>query len=531
MPPEDVRAALPAAVAPRAWRLLAMGSLLPLAVAVALHMAEVPLGCPGRFVYLYSPVSMWRLMAVPVALALALLLGVGTWLAGGEKAGRRHAGLTVIAVAAAALGLWSYRAPPHHFNQHVFNAHSPSQDGAFVREAVHIADVRAYLRGFPARAHTPPAEMRGTRVVSNPPGATLVVVALERLMRRYPALGDLVLGPTGQTLPPTPEYQVFRKSAAVGLLLFWTCTVLWLLAVPALYGLGRLYLPPVGAAAFSLVSVFTPATLLLTPGKDPAQLLTVALPLLLWLYAVRHACVWAAALAGCASVLACLASLVHIWVAAIVLAATLLAARAEPGRLRRALLYGALPAGGAALLITLGLYVVCDLNLPATVLAVSQAQREVTRGPQAMPFVWQLLGVPLFLLFVGPAWWCAVLWWLVPAGGASRPADTEVRFGRYLFWLTVAVLLATAGFTNIETPRLWIPFVPLLLLGAALPVAHWQRPGQRAALLLGTLVGVHLAVAALHWSFMDMREAETRLAEERYFDRPAPENVGADPRP
>lgn len=521
--PRDVACVEPQpAVTARAWRLLAVGSMVPLAIAVALHVAEVPLGCPGRFVYLYSPVSMWRLMAVPVALALALLLGVGTWLTGGATAGRRYIGLVVIAVTAAALGIWSYCAPPHYFNQHVFNAHSPSQDGAFVREAVRMDDVRAYLRDFPARAHTPPAEMRGTRVVSNPPGTTLLAVGMERLTQRYPGLRDVVLGTKAQTLPPTAEYQAFRRSSAVGLLLFWGCTLLWVLAVPVLYGVGRLYLPPAGATAFSLVSVFTPATLLLTPGKDPAQLLMVALPLLLWLFAIRRTHAWAAGLAGCAFVLACLASLVPIWIAGTVLLATLLAARAEAGALRRALLYGVLPAGGAALLTTLVLYAICDLNLPATVLAVSQAQREVTRGPQAMPLVWQLLGVPLFMLFVGPASWCAMLWWAMPSDGAPRPADTGARFGRYLFWLTVAVLLATAGFTNIETPRLWIPFVPLLVLGAALQVAHWRRPGPRAALLLGTLVGVHLAVAALHWSFMDMREAETRLAEQRYFDRPAP---------
>ena len=78
-------------------------------------------------------------------------------------------------------------------------------------------------------------------------------------------------------------------------------------------------------------------------------------------------------------------------------------------------------------------------------------------------------------------------------------------------------MLATVGFTNLETPRLWIPFVPLLLLGGMLRIEALRQPSRRLALALALLVATQITAAALQWSFMDMRETETRLAEQRYF--------------
>jgi hypothetical protein len=78
-------------------------------------------------------------------------------------------------------------------------------------------------------------------------------------------------------------------------------------------------------------------------------------------------------------------------------------------------------------------------------------------------------------------------------------------------------MLLTVGFTNLETPRLWIPFVPLLLLGSLLRIEALRQPSRRVALALAVLVATQVTAAALQWSFMDMRETESRLAEQRYF--------------
>ncbi len=496
----------------RFWRLLALTALTPLAATLLLYRFDVPLGCPGRFVYLYSPVMVQRLAAVPVAVLIALGLGCGIWLSASRAPNRGRVGLSLVALASAALAAWPYFAPPSHFNQHFFNIHSPSQDGAFVREAQQIRSVRDYLHAFPQRVSNSPEHMRGTRVISNPPAATLLAVGIERLLSYWPALGDLAVRPLDSQSPPAD----IRRTSAVGLVFLWALTGLWFFSGLLFYLIGRLYLPPAPAAAFSICCVFTPMTILLAPGKDPAQLLTVSLPLYFWLLAYRRAHVWAAVVAGALFLPACLTSLVHLWLGAIVAAATLLAARHSYAELRRVLLRVVLPTAATAVLGAIGLYFVWDLNLLAVIHAVARSQAEVTRGPGSMPLLWQLLGIPLFLLFAGPAWWTFTLWRTHPSAVLEEDAPST-RLGSYLLAGSALVMLATVGFTNLETPRLWIPFVPLLLLGAMMELNLPRQPGRRLALWLAVLVFVQVTTSALQWSLMDMRESETRLAGELFY--------------
>src|SRR5690606_21202439 len=76
--------------------------------------------------------------------------------------------------------------PPAYVAQHWFNMASPPQDGAFLEEAEHVNDPGDYLRNFPQRARTPPAELKGTRVVSIPPAATLPAHGVLTLLDRAP---------------------------------------------------------------------------------------------------------------------------------------------------------------------------------------------------------------------------------------------------------------------------------------------------------------------------------------------------------
>jgi hypothetical protein len=515
----------PTAVRGAAYR-LALAVCLPLGALALLRWFGVPLGCPGRFVYLYSPIAAYRLQAVPTTLVIAAVLAAGVGLLARAGVGRQTPrtgpgyGLGLVASGLAALAFWSYGAPPQYFNQHFFNIYSPSQDGAFNIEALKVTNVRDYLARFPQRAQTPPAEMRGTRVISNPPGTTLLAVAVDRFLRDRPALADAVAAPIREEAARNPQLAEALYPTAVGVVFFYVLTALWALAAAPLYALGRLYFAPAVAAVYALVCVCTPATLMFTPGKDPAQLLTTAVPLALWLLALRRARWWAAAAAGAAGVLATAVSLVHVWLAAIVLVASLAAVRGAPGELRRVLLRGVLPATVAALATALLLAFGASLNLCATAAAVARAQATVTRGAGAMPLAWQALGVPLFLLFIGPGAWACLLW-TVGSGTEGRARDADARFGRWLLLGTGIVLLATIGFTNVETPRLWIPFVPLLVLGAMLQIGFLRpagpTPARGLAWLLAALVGVQVAASALHWSLTDMRETETRLTEQRFF--------------
>ena len=493
------------------WLLLALAAVVPLTATVILYRANVPLGCPGRFVYLYSPVVTWRLQSLVAIVMIAPVLAASVWLAAGSTAGRRRLGLTLAVLGTMALATWSYFAPPEHIKQHIFNAHSPSHDGAFVQEALRADRAGAYVREFPQRARASIEEMRGTRVVSNPPGATLLAMALRHGLAVWPGAGAFASSGMREV-----TFEVLRPSVELGFVFFWALTALWAASSMALYAVGRQFFAPSSALTYALCCTFSPMTVFFTPGKDPAQLLTVAVPLALWLIAARHGLATLAVAAGVTFTLACLASLVHVWVAAIVLSATLFAMR-QWIELRAVLLKGVLPAAAGIVATGFGVWVFWGLDLIATFRAVAESQAAVTRGPDAMPYVWQMLGVPLFLLFAGPALWSVALWW----GGRSttlEPArDRESRFGRLLLIGSGLVMLGTVGFTNLETPRLWIPFVPLLLLGGFLQFRGLRRPSRRAAVLLAGLVLAQVVVTAAQWSLMDPRESENRLLSEEFF--------------
>ncbi len=497
---------------PRFIPILVLAAIVPLTALILFYRFDVPLGCPGRFVYRYSDFVPNRLLATAVAVLLALLPATGVWLLGARSALQRMGGMALVCIGTLLLGIWSYYAPPAHITQHIFNAFSPSHDGAFVIESQMVDSVPEYLAAFPERTRTPPSERLGTRVISNPPGATLLAVGIDRLAQRSPAMRNYMLDPIRDELMPELE-----RMTVVGLWLFVTLTVMWIAAGPVLYAVARLWLPPMWAAAYAVVTLISPMTLMFTPGKDPAQLLTTAVPLLLWLLAWRRGWAWAGGLAGATFVIALSASLVHLWVAAIVGIVTVLSVGSERAGWWRLALRCALPVTAGAVIMGVTLASVFGLNLLVILPAVARAQATVTRGPEAMPFGWQLVGIPLFILFAGAVFWALALltWRRRQAVEPNIRSEREVG-GRFLI-VTVIVLLLTAGFTNLETPRLWIPFMPLLLLGGFL-LLHtspgWERTARS---MLAVLVSLQVTAGALQWSLMDPREAEYRISAGEFY--------------
>ncbi|HRS28962.1 MAG TPA: hypothetical protein P5255_11925 [Phycisphaerae bacterium] len=497
----------------RGWMLLASAVLMPLVILLALRAFNVPLGCPGRFVYLYSPppVAGWRAAMVPFAAVIGAGLGLAIWLMSADDRARRVLGFVLLAGGSLALGVWTYVAPPDHAVQHAFNMQSPSQDGAFLLEAFKFEHARDYLRAFPERAGTPAELMRGTRIISNPPGMTMLAYLCRRLNEAAPPLANYLQRQfqVNDVDDPRP----FLETASAGLLFTWVLTGVWLLAGVFLYRLGRLFFDPPVAGALCVCLLFSPTTLLFTPGKDTAQLLTAAVALWLWFLAWHRKSAWLAAAAGAAFTLSSVVSLVHVWLAAIALAAVFVCRpwqwRSLAGHLVAPALAGAVAAGALA-------YISCGLNIPATLVAVARSQAAVTRGADAMPWLWQSLGVPLFLLLAGPAFWTACLS-MRRIGAEVTPRGSDHRMGLGMLLSTLLVLIATVGFTNIETPRLWIPFSIPLLLGIALLSDAVRRPERRARVFLALLVAVQIAGSALIWALLDCREAEHRLLEGRLF--------------
>ncbi len=493
------------------WLLTAVG-VLPVAALLAFYVWKVPLGLPGKFTYLYSPIVPVRAVALPAALVSAVIISVGVALISAQAAARRRIGSVCVVAGVVALGIWAFAAPPQYLSQHNFNMNSPSHDGAFLTESRFMLDrgVGRYLADFPDRTRTPREEMRGTRVLSNPPGTTLLAGGVRATLDSNPGLAkgmfDFWVG--------DPEVAVADRLAVTRAIVFALILhALWLAAWPAWYGIARLSgLPPSLAAGVATVVLITPATLGFAPGKDPVQLLTAALPLFAWLAALRvgssaRAAVMAAG-AGGLVVLVAYVGLIHIWLCAVVLFATLLSFDWRPVALKIVL-----PASiGAAL--TIGLMAALGIDWIATMRAVAAAQNLVTRGPDAMPWFWQLLGVPLFLLFAGPGTLMAIaaLVCFIRRPHEKDLADSQPRFASLFSvaaLLSVVVMLGTVVFTNAETPRSGSRSCRSSSSGAAHASADWLVARPRA---LAAVVLIHLAVSLAEWTIMDMREAENRLA-------------------
>ncbi|MBL8878511.1 MAG: hypothetical protein JNG88_05265 [Phycisphaerales bacterium] len=487
--------------------------LLPVLALVLLCAFDVSLGWSGKFTYRYSPWYALRLMNAATIIVPVGMLAGGVLLVADA---RRAAGHALCAGGLIAACIWIWFAPPNHLFQHVLNFFSPSHDGAFVVEAFTFDDAREYLANFPERAATPPAAMKGTRVISNPPGTTLLAYAVRSVLRNQPWLSeplDRYLIDAGVDKP------LIRAQMAVGIVLAWTLLALTCIGAFILYASAATVLPPASAWTVAILTMTSPAMLLFSPGKDPGQLLTVGLPLLCWLSAVRrNSLSWATA-AGAGLGLGLLAGLVHVWVAMVVAAATIFAVGpAERARLLRV----SIGAVGGLIAFAIAVRIAGSIDLIAISRAVAAAQSSVTRGPDAMSWSAQTLGAMLFPLFAGVGL-PAMLWMAVrsPRGAVAESgavAKADAAMGGWLIVVSLGVMFVTIGFTNVETPRLWMPFAPLLTLGAALRIHAFRDSSRDVAKRLALLVLVHLVAAAIVWSLMDMREAEMRLISGRILN-------------
>lgn len=483
-------------------------SIFLILATLVLWALRVPLGKPGTFTYLYSPLADVRAVRAGWLLVPGALLMLGAALAFDARAVRRRCGAAVFGAGALALSVWTFVAPPSFAAQHYFNMMSPAQDGAFLSESGVVGDTRAYLRAFPDRAALPPAALKGTRVLSNPPGTTLLALGVRRALAAQPWMPDALfrwlvneegISPAGR--------EISGRALAFALVL----QLLGLLALLPAYICFRVALPFGPAVVLCGLLAAAPPMLLFSSGKDPAQLLTVLTASALTLWAARRGSFVLAALSGAAWTLGLTIGLVHLWVAAVLAAAAL---AQFPLRRVGAL---ALTAAGAAAASGVALWAACGLDLIGTSLAVAAAQGQVTRGAGAMPLAWQLVGIPLFVLFSGPGVWSLALRSRVAGGpGCAAPAP---RGGFALTAGCVAAMILSSGFTNAETPRLWLPLLPLLALGLAV----WRQAELASRRWWLTVLALQLLVSGVQWSLMDMRESETRLLttpaqDARFFD-------------
>jgi hypothetical protein len=306
-------------------------------------------------------------------------------------------------------------------------------------------------------------------------------------------------------------------------------------------------MPPLASAAVAFACVFNPSTVDFTPGKDPAQMLTVLAILYFWFAGYLRGGKVRGFVVGLIFAVATMIGLIHVWILAIAAVATFwhavlgrnmgdrvvgdhASSRSPVGRLesphltpdetglsralRRWLTCCLVPAVGGGLVVAIVAYLTLDWNVVKCALLVGLRYGDIQEGIIAEPVYWALVGLPMFLLFVGPMPWVQVL------GMRKDVSDGAAMLARNILICTVIVLVYTYFFANNnETPRLWMPFIPLLIIPLALrrPVFRLDTVAARRVCIL--LLAIQLVVTVFHWSLMDVRESEYRIFEtQRLWD-------------
>jgi len=478
---------------------LGISFALSLAAILVLLAFNVRLG-QGYFAYRFSPV---RELRTPRALAAlpVVALGCGAiYLLSQGAASLRRVGVVLFVLTWLGAAAWGWWGPPSPVTQHMFNFTSPSSDGAFFIEATSIQSIPRYLAEFPQRVkEQTPESMRGTRVLSNPPGMTILIRWI--LPSKSEDRGWLEEELARGNDIDRSDVWLFADTTRVAIAL----CILWASAGLAAYALGRLFFFPAGAATFAIIATFNPATLHFIPGKDPAQLLTINLMLWAWFAGQKRRRLWPlCGLAGALLVIGSTFGLIHIWVAVAVLLATYWQ--------RQPLLKPTLAAISGGLFIVLLAWLALGWNIPLTLWSVARKWSEIQKTFEMSRPIWYLIGLPIFLLFLSPGFWALL-------GLSIRP--WRMNFGTRFFLSTLFVMLFTyfaIGMTY-ELPRLWVAFLPLLTLGLAIdfPLLRARGNHPRVAQVLMLIVLTQMIYTTFHWTLFDVRETEFRLVSKRYY--------------
>ena len=483
---------------------------------IVLRWTNVPLG--QQFNYRYSQLAELKTLngVWPIALLLLPIVLAARWIV---EAKARALGLSLGMLCILLLAVWTAFAIPRPIRQHSVNLVSPSHDGAFVMEANEIRSLPDYLRRFDQYIHRPVSAMGGTRILANPPGMTILAVAERRI---FPV--------SNSWMTPIEHYLIDKEDVAQdeatfmfghGLRYGMILLLMWALSAPLAYLLGRQFMAPLGAALFALLVTFNPCTVHFSPGKDAAQLLTINAMLLAWFHGVRRDRMWATALGGALLLVGAICGLIHFWVAVAALAASLWQAWSD-GRFTRVVLKHALGATIGFLVLALVIYFASGWNCIATLMATGRLYNKVKNTIGINETLWLFIGLPIFLLFVTPALWTALALNFRNGVGdfasrfrKSHRRDLRTREAnpsgaRLLVCVMVSMALSYKLGVSWELPRVWIAYLPLLLLATMIDVPLFRNGNRRALTPILIIATVSMLFTAIHWTLLDVRESEYR---------------------
>ncbi len=490
------------------WRIV-LFSAAAAAASSAVMAFRVPLGERRHWRQNYAAERYWG-NAAGAAAALAALAGLTAWLLAGRRPrAAAAAGLTLLAAYAYVQTACAGKFRVMEFCS-VFTF--SGANGSYYCEAERIgpyfsesqkrkkrlpvfASVREFLASY--ATYEPQEIFPGDtmRVVTHPPGLSLICYGVQLALRRWPAAADALLrgyrrlfrsewGDAAFVTETPPSARLFLAGVTtLGLL---TVTLCSLSAALAWLAAGRLGLAGSAGLVFGLAALF-PSCHLYNPGVDQTFPFFAMSFWALSLAAARRRSAWLAAAAGVWWFACMQLSLAFAVVGALAPAsACAWALTRSPRKQALAQLFRLLAAGAAAALAcalvlrfatgydTLGSWERCVRNN-------AKFNAESARSYWA----WLLYNPILFLLFLGGP--SAVLW----AWGTIRAGARTLRRGRVcgLDWLPLSLAAVMAalwlsGVNRGEVERLWMFLMPACVLAGAAGLRLRVSAAPAAAMLL-----------------------------------------------
>ena len=463
--------------------------LVPIGLVAGLGLAlvdrRVPLGVPGEWTWSrldFAPtiLDLAAGLAAVAAYATFAALGARSLGRGPDDRRREAAWLLGLWAAAVTIQLAIQSAAPEGCGlpKWPWALHGSGSSGYYTVARFEIDDARTFLEAYPDWVQTREIPRQG----AHPPGLFLVAHGLLKAMQDRPDLADRVLGAMPGTVHEAyrelDRFDPLPRPDQASLILTGALTlVLCASTVVPLYLLARTALPPPGAWAAAALWPVVPSAIVFQPTADTAfpLLATSALALAAWSSRAGRTGPILAATAGAVLALGMAFSLVFLPIG-LTVGLTLAATPGRPWKRRAALI---LATGLGYLTPTLGAWALTGAN-PFVVWWWNRANHAAFYDSFHRTYrAW--IVVDLVELAVGLGLPAAV-WALVGVSVRRTPPAT---------WSSLAVLalLNFGGLTLSEVPRLWLPWMPALLVPAAAGLAHWS-PGTRTFGAAVALMGV-----------------------------------------
>ncbi|MFO0908263.1 MAG: hypothetical protein U0794_07870 [Isosphaeraceae bacterium] len=262
-----------------------LASLAVVAFAIGLRRGSFPLGVPGEWEWLRLPVSA-RVSGIDVVLTMVGIIAFGVMaalgnrsLAGTPRRWREAAWLTLLVVSAFAVEIWTIsQAPPGYgLERWVIALYQRGSNGYFTIARTASSDLDRFLADYPAWIQKQDALHIGT----HPPGLITAEAMLLRTFAQHPDVASWINRRT-----PEPVEQAFRLflftdsmtgAEKATLLTTGVATLLFTAGVVVpLYLLARSRLTPSGAWSAAVLWPLAPSVVMFQPTADTALPLIAA---------------------------------------------------------------------------------------------------------------------------------------------------------------------------------------------------------------------------------------------------------------